>query len=73
MYILHLEHILICSSIFLGLSSGIWVLATVMDNTGLEIQMNGFVIIDKYLLEAILHQALHWACSQGINQTHTKR
>lgn len=73
MYILHLEHILICSSIFLGFSSSIWVLATVVDSTGLEIQMNGFVIIDKYLLGATLHQALCWACSQGINQTRMER
>lgn len=52
-YILHLEHISICSSIFLGLNSYVWVVATVMDSASLEIQVNGvIIIIDEYLLGA---------------------
>ena len=37
-------------SIFLGLSSHGCVVATVMDSIGLGIQMNRFIVIDKYLL-----------------------
>lgn len=50
MYILHLEHISGYSGIFLGLNSHMLIVATVMDSTGLGIQMNGFIIIGEYLL-----------------------
>lgn len=69
-YILYLDHISVCSSIFLGLSSrNMWVVAIVMDSPGLEIQLNGFIITDKYLHGTTLQQVLCWRCSQEINQT----
>lgn len=39
MYIIHVEHVSVRSSIFLGLNSNMW--ATVVDSPGLELQMMG--------------------------------
>lgn len=69
MYVLYLEHISVCSSVFLELNSLLLVVTSVMDRIGLEIKMNGFefVIIDKYLLGIYFAPDTVLGMQQGIN------
>lgn len=64
-----MEHISVRSSVFLGLNSNVWVVVTVVDSPGLELQTNGVVFTDKCFLGATLYQVPCWGGREGINQT----